>query len=162
MKLSDALFSPVREHRSRSPTGRSNSAVVTTGPLYSVLGGAPNRDSAQKLSAVYAAVDIRSDDLSSLPKGAILDGAQLFGRVGNTWLGGGEAGREALLPLDRNTGWMDKIADRVATRISSGSSGEQSLVIYLELDGKVITKTVVRNINAQAKATGKNPLAACM
>lgn len=95
-------------------------------------------------------------------KGAILDGAQLFGRVGNTWLGGGEAGREALLPLDRNTGWMDKIADRVATRISSGSSGEQSLVIYLELDGKVITKTVVRNINAQAKATGKNPLAACM
>lgn len=67
MKLSDALFSPVREHRSRSPTGRSNSAVVTTGPLYGVSGGAPSRDSAQKLSAVYAAVDIRSDDLSSLP-----------------------------------------------------------------------------------------------
>lgn len=67
MKLSDALFSPVREHRSRSPTGRRNSAVVTTGPLYGVTGGAPSRDSAQKLSAVYAAVDIRSDDLSSLP-----------------------------------------------------------------------------------------------
>lgn len=67
MKLSDALFSPVREHRSRSPTGRKNSAVVTTGPLYGVTGGAPSRDSAQKLSAVYAAVDIRSDDLSSLP-----------------------------------------------------------------------------------------------
>ena len=67
MKLSDALFSPVREHRSRSPTGRGNSAVVTTGPLYSLNGGAPSRDSAQKLSAVYAAVDIRSDDLSSLP-----------------------------------------------------------------------------------------------
>lgn len=67
MKLSDALFSPVREHRSRSPTDRRNSAVVTTGPLYGVTGGAPSRDSAQKLSAVYAAVDIRSDDLSSLP-----------------------------------------------------------------------------------------------
>lgn len=67
MKLSDALFSPVREHRSRSPTSRSNSAVVTTGPLYGLSGGAPSRDSAQKLSAVYAAVDIRSDDLSSLP-----------------------------------------------------------------------------------------------
>ena len=67
MKLSDALFSPVREHRSRSPTGRSNAAAVTTGPMYSVTGGAPSRDSAQKLSAVYAAVDIRSDDLSSLP-----------------------------------------------------------------------------------------------
>ena len=67
MKLSDALFSPVREHRSRSPTGRSNAAAVTTGPMYGVTGGAPSRDSAQKLSAVYAAVDIRSDDLSSLP-----------------------------------------------------------------------------------------------
>lgn len=67
MKLSDALFSPVREHRSRSPTGRRNSAVVATGPLYGLPGGAPSRDSAQKLSAVYAAVDIRSDDLSSLP-----------------------------------------------------------------------------------------------
>ena len=67
MKLSDALFSPVREHRSRSPTGRSNAAIVTTGPLYGTSGSMPSRDNAQKLSAVYAAVDIRSDDLSSLP-----------------------------------------------------------------------------------------------
>ena len=93
-------------------------------------------------------------------KGAILNGAQIFGRVGNTFLGGGEAGGEALLPLDRNTGWMDKIADRVAKRVSTGGSGEQNLVIYLTLDGKVVTKTVIRNINAQTKATGKNPLAA--
>lgn len=67
MKLSNALFLPVREHRSRSPTGRNNSAVVTTGPMYNISGTAPSRDSAQKLSAVYAAVDIRSDDLSTLP-----------------------------------------------------------------------------------------------
>ena len=67
MKLSEALFSPVREHRSRSPTGRSNAAVVSTGPLYGISHGLPSRDAAQKLSAVYAAVDIRSDDLSSLP-----------------------------------------------------------------------------------------------
>ena len=68
MKLSEALFSPVREHRSRSPTGRSNSAaVVATGPLYGVPGGTPGRDAAQKLSAVYAAVEIRSDDMSCMP-----------------------------------------------------------------------------------------------
>lgn len=99
-------------------------------------------------------------DIKWNAKGAILNGAQLFGRVGNTWLGGGEAGREALLPLDRNTGWMDKIADRVASRVSSGGAGAQNLVVYLTLDGKVVTKTVIRNINAQAKSTGKNPLAA--
>lgn len=68
MKLSEALFPPVREHRSRSPTGRSNAAaVVATGPLYGVSGGVPSRDAAQKLSAVYAAVEIRSDDMSCLP-----------------------------------------------------------------------------------------------
>lgn len=32
--------------------------------------------------------------------GAILSGAQIFGRVGNTLLGGGEKGKEAVLPLD--------------------------------------------------------------
>ena len=69
MKFSEALFSPVREHRSRSPTaGRSNSAaVVSTGPLYGVGGSAPSQSMAQKLSAVYAAVEIRSDDMSCLP-----------------------------------------------------------------------------------------------
>ena len=39
-------------------------------------------------------------------KGGILDGAQL--------IGAGEAGKEALLPLERNTGWMDKLADKVS------------------------------------------------
>lgn len=66
MKLSDALFLPVREHRSRSPTtGRSNTAVVSAGsPLY---GAAPSQGNAQKLSAVFACVEIRSDDMSVLP-----------------------------------------------------------------------------------------------
>lgn len=68
MKLSDALFSPVREHRSRSPTPtRNNTAVVTTSmPSYGIS-GALSQSSAQKLSAVYAAVEIRSDDMSCLP-----------------------------------------------------------------------------------------------
>lgn len=32
-------------------------------------------------------------------EGAVLNGAQIFGQVGNTYLGGGEAGQEAVLPL---------------------------------------------------------------
>lgn len=67
MKLSEALFGPVREHRSRSPTpDRTNAAVITAGPA--MFGcGSPTQASAQKLSAVYGAVEIRSDDLSCLP-----------------------------------------------------------------------------------------------
>lgn len=38
-------------------------------------------------------------DVSWYAKGGILDGAQIFGAVGNTLLGGGEAGPEAVLPL---------------------------------------------------------------
>ena len=50
-------------------------------------------------------------------KGGIMSGAQIFGAAGNTLLGGGEAGREALLPLDRNTEWMDKIAEKVVNQM---------------------------------------------
>ena len=46
-------------------------------------------------------------------KGGILDGAQIFGMMGNNFLGGGEAGREAVLPLENHTEWMDTLADKV-------------------------------------------------
>lgn len=68
MKLSEALFSLVPRHRSRSPTGRSNTAaVMSTGPLYGVTGSGLTKQNAEKLSAVYAAVQIRSEDMSVLP-----------------------------------------------------------------------------------------------
>jgi hypothetical protein len=46
-------------------------------------------------------------------KGGILDGAQLFGRLGDNFLGGGEAGKEAVLPLESHTEWMDTLAEKV-------------------------------------------------
>lgn len=89
-------------------------------------------------------------------KGGILDGAQLFGLAGNTLLGGGEAGREAVLPLERNTGWMDKIADRVAGRMG-GSGGNQHIVVKVMLDGRVVAESTVREWQRQARS-GRYPL----
>ena len=86
-------------------------------------------------------------------KGGILDGAQVFGRAGSTLLGGGERGREAVLPLDTNTGWMDKIADRVAARVSTGGDG--TITVQLVLDGKVLTQTVIKGLRQQARAAGQ-------
>lgn len=86
-------------------------------------------------------------------QGGILDGAQVFGRAGSTLLGGGEAGREAVLPLDRNTWWMDKIADRVVARLGTG--GDVNATIQLVLDGKVVTQTVIKRLREQARATGQ-------
>ena len=57
-------------------------------------------------------------------KGAILEGAQIFGAIGNRLLGGGEAGREAVLPLEQNTGWMDTIAEKVRDTILNASAFE--------------------------------------
>ena len=86
-------------------------------------------------------------------QGGILNGAQLFGRVGSTLLGGGEAGREAVLPLDRNTGWMDKIADRVVSRLGTGNDGP--VTINLMLDGKILTSYVIQSLRRQARGAGQ-------
>lgn len=48
-----------------------------------------------------------------------------------TWLGGhliGEAGTEALIPLDSNTGWMDKFADKLNARMGGGVVIEQMII----------------------------------
>jgi hypothetical protein len=90
-------------------------------------------------------------------KGAILNGAQLFGMAGNTLLGGGEAGQEAVLPLESNTGWMDKIADKVVSRMGS-SEGEQTINVTVTLDRQVVGKTVVKYINGERNRTGRSPV----
>lgn len=87
-------------------------------------------------------------------KGGILDGAQLFGRAGSTLLGGGEAGREAVLPLDSNTGWMDKIADRVVSRLGTGNDGP--VTINLLLDGRTLTSYVIQSLRRQARGSGQS------
>lgn len=86
-------------------------------------------------------------------QGGILNGAQLFGRAGSTLLGGGEAGREAVLPLDRNTGWMDEIADRVVSRLGTGNDGP--VTINLILDGKTLTSYVIQSLRRQARGSGQ-------
>ena len=52
---------------------------------------------------------------------SIMKGAQLFGMMGNTMLGGGEAGREAVLPLENHTEWMDTLAYKVRAGLTGGS-----------------------------------------
>lgn len=59
--------------------------------------------------------------IKELAMGGILDKPTLFGALGNTALMGGEAGREAVLPLENHTEWMDALADRVTARASRGN-----------------------------------------
>ena len=93
--------------------------------------------------------------------GAIFSKSTLLGHADGKWQIGGEAGREVLLNVDRHTWWMDLIADKVVERTAGGGMAEdRNITVNLVVDGKVLTSTVVRNVNAQARATGRNPLAA--
>ena len=90
-------------------------------------------------------------------KGGILNGATLFGLAGNTLLGGGEAGREAVLPLDRNTGWMNTLADKVAERVGGSGSAGQPIRVQVVLDGRVVAESTVQHLKRQA-AQGRHLL----
>lgn len=64
----------------------------------------------------------------------------------------GEAGREAVLPLENNTEWMDILADRINNR-----GGETRVVV--ELDGKVVYDNVVKRDREFAGRTGHSQFA---
>lgn len=59
-------------------------------------------------------------DIEWYKHGGILNGAQLFGRLGSKLLGGGEAGPEAVLPLRTFYTELDKILTRVLTGPENG------------------------------------------
>lgn len=63
--------------------------------------------------------------LPRLANGGIVDGSTLANI--------GEAGREAVLPLENNTGWMDALAEKIGGNIVINASGEAGLLKYLSL-----------------------------
>ena len=62
----------------------------------------------------------------------------------------GEAGREAVLPLDRNTEWMDALANRI-----NGGSTTDLLLELINAVNNLADRPAVFNVNGQeiAKAT---------
>jgi len=70
----------------------------------------------------------------------------------------GEAGREAVLPLERNTGWMDELAARIATQLDSASAGTGQMVVEVHIGSEKVAEHVIQSINASTRATGSSPL----
>lgn len=65
----------------------------------------------------------------------------------------GEAGKEAVLPLENNTEWMDKLADRIAAR-----NGGQSKIV-LQVNDRELGWATIDAINGITKQTGGLQLA---
>ena len=62
-------------------------------------------------------------------KGCILNGAQIFGALGNTLLGGGEAGPEAVLPLNS---FYDNIRSILGHFLGSGAMRSLQVLLNIE------------------------------
>jgi hypothetical protein len=71
----------------------------------------------------------------------------------------GENGKEAVMPLENNTGWIDELAMKLATIMSVGKSTAQTQnqPIYIELDigGTKFGKVCIDSINSQQRRAGK-------
>lgn len=80
--------------------------------------------------------------------GGVFDNPTLFG-YGGSLQGLGEDGAEAVVPLEKNTQWMD----RLATMLNEKMGGTKPVV--LEVDGKVFAQTAISTINNQTRQTGK-------
>ena len=89
--------------------------------------------------------------ISWYAKGGVFDKPTLFG-YGNGLLGGlGENGAEAVVPLEKNTQWLDKIADKLAAK-------QGNTPIVLQVDGKTFAEISVNSINDLTRVRGSIPL----
>ncbi|MCL2094776.1 hypothetical protein FWH13_01530 [Candidatus Saccharibacteria bacterium] len=67
----------------------------------------------------------------------------------------GEAGREAVLPLDTNTGWMDELA----AKISSSGGGQQPVHVVVQIGEDTLIDKVVEGINHASFMQNRSVLA---
>lgn len=81
-------------------------------------------------------------DVPKMAKGGIVDSATLAVI--------GEQGKEAVVPLENNTEWMDKLATMLTERMGGGGAP-----IVLTVDGKVFAQTAISTINQQTRQTGR-------
>lgn len=67
----------------------------------------------------------------------------------------GEAGREAVLPLENNTGWMDTLANKIAAIVT----GNQPEKLVLMVGDTVFGEVSLNSLNALARQRGRLDLA---
>ena len=85
-----------------------------------------------------------------LAKGGIVDSAILAVI--------GEQGKEAVMPLENNTGWISLLADKLASRMPQGGNSSYPsgpLSIILEISGTELGRVVIDNMNKLFRQEGK-------
>lgn len=92
---------------------------------------------------------INIPEIPKLAKGGIVDSATLAVV--------GEAGKEAVMPLENNTGWITQLADKIASRMPQSSTNNDK-PITLKFDFNVGTlkfaKTICTSLNKLGESNG--------
>lgn len=82
-------------------------------------------------------------DVPQFAKGGIVDSATLAVV--------GEAGKEAVVPLENNTEWIDELAKK----IKGGGGGDKPTPVVLQVDGKTFAQTTIQTVNDLTRQTGR-------
>jgi hypothetical protein len=67
----------------------------------------------------------------------------------------GEAGKEAIMPLERNTGWINELASKINNLNGGSDNGGGNTEIYLQLNEVTLGKVVIGAINKVHRKGGK-------
>lgn len=77
----------------------------------------------------------------------------------------GEAGKEAVMPLENNTGWLDLLADKLVQRLGGLNTGEgnnastdRAVEIVIQLGGYEFARFVIDSINKLQRQVGETLL----
>lgn len=87
-------------------------------------------------------IGVKIPTIPLLARGGIVDSATSFIA--------GEHGKEAVMPLENNTGWITELADKVVSRMpqsnaSTNTNGDDGDIIFM-IDGDVIGKVAIKKI----------------
>lgn len=85
--------------------------------------------------------------IPKLARGGIVDSATMFIA--------GEAGKEVVMPLENNTGWITQLAEKVAARMPQGNyDNSYNGDLILMIDGSVIGKVALKQLRKMQRQGG--------
>lgn len=69
----------------------------------------------------------------------------------------GESGKEAVMPLENNDGWIEKLAEKIASKLGGDNTGkgDTTVTVVLEGDAKKLFKVVKKEADEFTRTTGE-------
>lgn len=110
------------------------------------------------LKAIGVNVSKGSYQLFSIPSIPMLETGGIVSKPTVAMVG--EHGKEAVMPLENNTGWITQLAHSIVAIMSgnASTSNQGQIIIPIYIGSKHITDVVIDDVNKRTKATGNCPI----